>query len=1350
MKNKQIVHLSDVHIRFGSRHDEYRTVLFERTIADIKALTPRRIVFTGDLFHIKINLSPIAIEIAGEFLRRLSEIAPVDVILGNHDLNMQSIAQGNAVSPIIELLDNGYVITEENPNLPVPKDGKNGIFFYRDSGFYNIDEEIIYGVYSCYDSKLLTLTEKKKNKKYIGLFHGAVYGCVGDNGHEMKSDDLVKLSTFNNFDIVMLGDIHEYQVFERDGLDRVAYSGSLLQQNFGESIEKGYLVWDIDTCSHVRRFILNDYGYCRLNIYKGEIWEDRIQDLKFSLNKKKTKIEIVIHDDTENYSVEKLSQIEKFVKDRHGCESVSADFQSIEREIGDASDLSDEEIDVNNTESAEKLLTEHLTQNNYDNIEDVIELSREIDKKLNIKKNPTHGMRIEFNSMEVSNLLSFPVVPVLFDFDKLNGITGIFGPNYNGKSNIMKVFCWILYGKMPGDVESAKLINLYTNALKGWGKICFTIAGVKYYAHRGVVVKRKKDGTPDVSYQIEYKKQINVLNEFTGESELKWIDVESEEAATEKKEKKKLITDYIGTYEDFMVCSMQTDKQDYLSLTQQPKNDLINKFLGLEIYRDKYDLANDIFKTIKARQKVLGDPTELETQINEFKGKILTEKDDLKIRQKEKDENNKQIDEFNEDIIKLTQKLHKIEVPIETNVENINNSISSLKFDIENGNIISKEKELWIKNNFKKDLSEELKALDISSIKETNIEVLNLSIDKTKIVIENEKTKLKTKEEWLVKSFKKDLSEELKALDISSIKEKNVEVLKLNIDKTKIVIEDEKIKLKTKEEWLEKNFKKDISENLKNLNKVEVENELNLEKLTFDSEKKDYVIIENWLKENIIRITPKQEPVEENIANCRFALSGLSEKLKIAKGEKCPTCNHISHEANPELEKKCISDIERGNQSLKKLQDELSKIKTDVEHNAKHEKETNKLSSLKLNLQARQKNILSLKSDLELSLQKEEILKHNKNIDDEVVIIKEIKNLLLIKDGEIIQLQSYIDSIEKHIKKEEILKHNKEIDDEVVVIKEIKDLIFIKEGEIIELQGYIESVEKYAKKKDIILHNTKVDDETLSLKNAKISIELKEKEIVILEEQIKHLEKNKTLIIENVEINETIKSKKEEINVYKIMNLQVDSKIKESSGNIGAWDNNVENLTEKLTSIRDTDRIYKKYSVYLQAVGRDGIPAMIIKKKLPIINHKINNLLKSMVAFKVEMNINLKGDVKEVFYFSENKMDTLPIGSGSGSVKFITSTAISDALHYVSSLIKPSLKVIDEGFDTLDNKKLAELSGMFSYLRAKYKNIFIVTHKSEVRDYVDNIIEVEKTKDGITDPEVLLNPEAGISKFVYS
>lgn len=1255
MSKNQIVHIADVHVRFNSREEEYKTVL-QRTIDDIKSIKPRRIVLAGDLFHTKINMSPTSVSIIGDFISKLSEISPTDILIGNHDTNLTSAAQGDSITPLVELLPNGYIITKFNPELPIPENGKNGIYFYKDSGFYNIDEEIIYGVYSMLDGEILQLTKKEKDKKYIALYHGAIFGAVMDNGYPATGDNLIKPSVFNNFSAVLMGDFHEFQVVQEGGQESqkptMIYPGSLIQQNFGESIEKGYVLWNLNDFSYERRFIPNDYGYNRLNIYKGEIWEDRVQDLKFSLNKKKTKVEIILHDDQENYSVEKLSQIEKYIKNRFGCESVSADFQAIDKELQEISTDS-EEVDVNNTESAEKLLLEFLQQNNYENIDDVIDLSRELDKKLNTKKSPTNGKRIEYNSMEVSNLLSFPVETTIFDFDRLTGITGIFGPNYNGKSNVMKVFCWIAYGKMPGDLENSKVVNMYTNNPKGWGKMYFTIAGIKYYAYRGATIKKKKDGTPEVNYAVEYKKQARIHNELTGEDEMKWIDVESEEAATEKKEKKKLIVDYIGTYEDFMVCAMQANGEDYLSLSQQPKNDLINKFLGLEVYREKYDLGNDIFKTIKAKQKVLGDPAELETQIVDYNTKISLENDSLAKFQEEKDENNKQIDGINNKIIEATKKLHKIEIPEEIDSNKISSKISLLKSNVEIETSILKEKELWLNNG---------------------------------------------------DNYKKELSEELKSLDIGSVKEKNIDTLKFNIEKIKKNIELENSNLLIKQEWLETNLKKDISDNLKNLDKAKVENELSVEKIAFNSEKEEYVKIETWLKENVIKtITSKQDVVETKISDFRVAISGLENKVKIAKGEKCPTCNHVSHEPDPVLEKKSKEDLERGIKVLKEAQQELNKIKSDTEHNIKHENNTLKLESLKVSIQGRHKNITSLKGDLELSSQKEEIIKHNSSVDSESLLVKNIK----------ISIES-------------------------------------KEKEIIQLQNDIDSVEKYSKKQDIISHNTKIDLENTATNTIKASIELKEQEIKKSEEQLVILEKNKTFIIENSEINQSVKNLQEEIKVYKTMNLQVDSKIKESSGNMGAWKNNVENLTEKLNSIKETDRVYKKYSVYLQAVGRDGIPAMIIRKKMPIINHKINNLLKGMVSFKVEMFVKPNGDVKEMFYFSENKSDTLPLNMGSGSVKFITSTAISDALHYVSMMIKPSLKVIDEGFDTLDNRKLMELSGMFSYLKSKYKNIFIVTHKSEVRDFVDNIIEVQKTKEGITDPDVLANAEAGISRFVCS
>ena len=42
----------------------------------------------------------------------------------------------------------------------------------------------------------------------------------------------------------MLGDIHSRQpiILDEQGFQKVAYSGSLIQQNFGEESEKGFLL----------------------------------------------------------------------------------------------------------------------------------------------------------------------------------------------------------------------------------------------------------------------------------------------------------------------------------------------------------------------------------------------------------------------------------------------------------------------------------------------------------------------------------------------------------------------------------------------------------------------------------------------------------------------------------------------------------------------------------------------------------------------------------------------------------------------------------------------------------------------------------------------------------------------------------------------------------------------------------------------------------------------------------------------------------------------------------------------------------------------------------------------------
>ena len=172
--------------------------------------------------------------------------------------------------------------------------------------------------------------------------------------------------------------------------------------------------------------------------------------------------------------------------------------------------------------------------------------------------------------------------------------------------------------------------------------------------------------------------------------------------------------------------------------------------------------------------------------------------------------------------------------------------------------------------------------------------------------------------------------------------------------------------------------------------------------------------------------------------------------------------------------------------------------------------------------------------------------------------------------------------------------------------------------------------------------------------------------------------------------------------------------------------------------------------MYLQAVSRDGIPAQILRKRLPVINYKINSILQNVVNFKIELYVKPNGDIVDFYYFNEDKSDALPLALGSGSQKFIGSVAIRDALHYISCMVKPSFCIIDEGFGTLDDEKSSDIINVLNYLKTKYKNVIIITHKSVIKDGVDHIISVQKTNVGLS-PEILqANPEAGISQISFT
>jgi exonuclease SbcD len=98
-----------------------------------------------------------------------------------------------------------------------------------------------------------SVTNAKANESGIHTIvvsHGTVNGCITEHGVPMHGNDH-EFTTGSLFaskaKSIMLGHIHQHQVYERmDPINSqaIAYPGSIGRLHFGETTEKGFLIWD--------------------------------------------------------------------------------------------------------------------------------------------------------------------------------------------------------------------------------------------------------------------------------------------------------------------------------------------------------------------------------------------------------------------------------------------------------------------------------------------------------------------------------------------------------------------------------------------------------------------------------------------------------------------------------------------------------------------------------------------------------------------------------------------------------------------------------------------------------------------------------------------------------------------------------------------------------------------------------------------------------------------------------------------------------------------------------------------------------------------------------------------------
>lgn len=254
-KIQHIIQISDVHIRTYKLHDEYREV-FNGLFIQLRELLKDysreevRIVIAGDLVHQKITISNELLVFGTWFLRELEKIAPLVIIAGNHDLLENNKDRMDSITPMVSALEGA------------------DISYFKESKCY-VDNNVVWCVYSIFEENRrpdieLARIEHGNDKKYVGLFHGAIIGAKTDLGYSIEHG--TGLEIFEGCDAVMLGDIHKRQTFTHNGIP-IKYSSSTIQQDYSESIKgHGFLMWNVEDLSSTFYEVENKYKLYKMKI----------------------------------------------------------------------------------------------------------------------------------------------------------------------------------------------------------------------------------------------------------------------------------------------------------------------------------------------------------------------------------------------------------------------------------------------------------------------------------------------------------------------------------------------------------------------------------------------------------------------------------------------------------------------------------------------------------------------------------------------------------------------------------------------------------------------------------------------------------------------------------------------------------------------------------------------------------------------------------------------------------------------------------------------------------------------------------------------------------------------------
>jgi DNA repair exonuclease SbcCD ATPase subunit len=1285
---KYIYQISDIHIHLYKRHLEYTDVFANvlRYLESEKATfepdnkTNRNssllCIITGDILHSKSDLSPECVALTYKFIKEISEIMPLVIIPGNHDLNMNNKNRLDSLTPII-------------CDLPV----YNPVYYFNTTGVWQYGNLTLAHA-SIFDYIIprldqiqhlnetqLTTNSNPMQTVNIILFHGRIDGVLLFNGTNVQGEEngtskkVITLSDFKDYDMGLFGDIHKHQWL--DTAKSRAYAGSLIQQHHGEDLEQhGLIKWTVETKSGEFIPMANNYGYVTINIADG-INDYLIADgnvLKpVRTLPKNLHVRVLYSGTTTQVQISAFISQLKTLHNVLDFSSQSAATRVVSNRSNSNSGLSSTSTDVSNSALPNMNSTNELNINNVDyqnrlieeiikeQYEDVPDEHIEIIKTLNKEANRvllannteqdvtaprTGSTKYKLVKMEFDNLFSYGPGNSI-DFTHFKGVVGIVAPNHTGKSAILDIILWTLFDKFPRKGSTKDIINNRKDSFRAYLEL--DVGVWRYCIEKSG--KRLKDGAAPKTKCIFTRR-----NMVTGVVECLEKD--------NGKQTKQVIADVFGSYEDMINTnfSIQTNSTGFIDAENTARRKELERILRFDFLTELAKNANDGFRAKKSVFEHLQKnmPPELITKMvdNITKGEARIIELDAK-----KTGLITRVSELQDLINDLNRRINP---EIESQLANVISDYDLGNIDLSGGTTLDESLKKHVKLLEKKRDDCEIKITTLlGEIKDTTTELKISSVVDSKIVnhsrIKEELTRIKSELQTKRQALKQELDTLSKAIQTHACEKRALRNSQ---------------HAKKDSEWFESVLLNTIAEHDTLVTKYESLS-------TYDT--------------LITTLEEKNAGYRQKIDEKRIENEQLLKAESVPQNMLTLLCNGV---ALPQIHV-CLTDI--NNRLSGKIYNPTAPEFIEL------------LTSYKMAGWLEGIDTMSKRADKTL----DKIDKNNQRVAEYGDRIKKYEQDIQSAKKELGQKHTLNKKIADSTTYIDILRHDKDAAiwnkgiDKLLAELTAKKAILEKEymsSDISDTCEYLSGLlvkycEQEVIRKDIRTKLSNMQSIGTNLEDLMLRAE------------------------ENNKCQDSIIANMRDMDAMNKALGQVNGELEVTKETIAGYRAQLEKMRADCNTKIEVEKMMNMYAVYRDVMKQ--IPFRLISRVKDVLERKVNDLLAMVTNFSVKFDIT---DTNIDIYLDRAAYEGRPIliNNSSGFERFISSLAIRIALMEISQLPSPNFMAVDEGWSCFDNENINNIDVILDHLMIKFDYILTISHLQVIRQHCDIQVNLRRDEAGFS------------------